>query len=96
MTEERPLAFEESLERLEKIVERLQRDDVPLDEALTLFKEGTELTTRCDELLSAAELRIQQLTNAVHERFAGYQAGSSYDLEDDQGSDEDHARDANA
>jgi exodeoxyribonuclease VII small subunit len=68
------LPFEESLARLEKIVERLQRDDVPLDEALELFKEGTVLTTRCDELLSAAELRIQDLTRAVHERFAGYEA----------------------
>ena len=66
------LPFEESLARLEKIVERLQRDDVPLDEAVALFKEGTELTARCDELLSGAELRIQELTRAVHERFTGY------------------------
>jgi len=74
MTDEKPPAFEEALERLEKIVERMHRDDVPLDEAIRLFKEGTELTTRCDELLSNAELRVQQLTNAVHERFAGYDA----------------------
>jgi exodeoxyribonuclease VII small subunit len=70
------LPFEESLTRLEKIVERLQRDDVPLDEAIELFKEGTRLTTRCDELLSVAELRIQDLTRAVHERFAEYPADS--------------------
>jgi exodeoxyribonuclease VII small subunit len=69
-----PLPFEESLARLEKIVERLQRDDVPLDEAVGLFKEGTALTKRCDELLSGAELRIQELTKAVHEQFATYEA----------------------
>lgn len=66
------LPFEESLARLEKIVERLQRDDVPLDEAVNLFQEGSRLTTRCDELLSAAELRVQELTKAVHERFVNY------------------------
>jgi exodeoxyribonuclease VII small subunit len=67
------LPFEQSLQRLQQIVERLQRDDVPLDEAIALFKEGTDLTTRCDQLLSAAELRVQQLTSAVHERFTSYQ-----------------------
>lgn len=80
MTEQRP--FEESLARLEGIVERLQRDDVPLDEAVALFKEGTELTTRCDELLSAAELRVQDLTKAVHERFEEYQPEPSPALEE--------------
>jgi len=70
------LPFEQSLARLEKIVERLQRDDVPLDEAVALYKEGTTLTTHCDELLTAAELRIQQLNEAVRERFAGYEATS--------------------
>ncbi len=68
--------FEESLARLEKIVERLQRDDVPLDEAVALYNEGTKLTTRCDELLTAAELRIQQLNEAVRERFSRYEATS--------------------
>ena len=74
------LPFEESLARLEKIVERLQRDDVPLDEAVALYNEGTQLTARCDELLTGAELRIQQLNQAVHERFASYEA--SADLPD--------------
>lgn len=76
------LPFEESMARLEKIVERLQRDNVPLDEAVELFQEGTRLTTRCDELLSAAELRIQDLTKAVHERFAGYQAETEDEVGD--------------
>lgn len=76
--------FEESLARLETIVERLQRDDVPLDEAVELFREGTELTARCDELLTGAELRIQQLTTAVHERFAAYET-EPFDAEDGEG-----------
>ncbi len=77
MTDERPAAFEELLSRVEKIVERLQRDDVTQEEALALFKEGSELTTRCDNLLSTAELRVQELTSAVHERFVAYGADGS-------------------
>jgi exodeoxyribonuclease VII small subunit len=68
--------FEESLAQLEKFVERLQRDDAPLEEAVALYNEGTKLTTRCDELLTAAELRIQQLNEAVRERFSTYEATS--------------------
>ena len=83
MTETLP--FEESLARLEKIVERLQRDDVPLDEAVNLFQEGTRLTTRCDELLSAAELRIQELTKAVHEQFVSYSAEPIEPDDEDEG-----------
>lgn len=79
MTQE-DVTFEDALARLEKIVERLHRDDVPLDEAVTLFQEGTRLTTKCDELLSSAELRIQQLTQAVHERFSNYQPESGESL----------------
>jgi exodeoxyribonuclease VII small subunit len=71
------LSFEESLARLEEIVEQLQRDDLPLNEAVALFNEGTQLAARCDELLASAELRIQQLTHAVQERFAGYEVGEN-------------------
>ncbi|HZT96761.1 MAG TPA: exodeoxyribonuclease VII small subunit [Chloroflexota bacterium] len=72
-----PFSLEQALERLEAIVERLQRDDVPLAEAVKLFEEGTALTARCDDLLDRAELRIQTLTQAVRERLAGYEAQSS-------------------
>jgi len=82
MTDAQP-TFEEAIARLEKIVEHLQRDDVPLEEALTLFKEGSDLTAQCDSLLSSAELRVQQLTSAVHERFASYQPGPSLEADDE-------------
>lgn len=66
--------FEQSLAELEKIVERLQRPDVPLDEAVALYRKGTELAQKSDAQLSAAELQVQQLTRAVQERFAEYAA----------------------
>lgn len=66
--------FEHSLAELEKIVERLQRPDVPLDEAVALYRKGTELAQQSEAQLSAAELQVQQLTRAVQERFAEYAA----------------------
>lgn len=66
------LTFEQALAQLERIVSRLQQPDVPLDEAITLYREGTELAQRSETLLSEAELQVKALTNAVQERFAQY------------------------
>lgn len=66
------LTFEQALAELEAVVERLQRPDVPLEEAVALYRRGTELARQSEELLSAAELQVQQLTQAVQEHFEGY------------------------
>ena len=41
------LSFEESMQRLEVIVQRLERGDVPLEESLALFEEGSGLIAQC-------------------------------------------------
>jgi exodeoxyribonuclease VII small subunit len=66
--------FEQALADLEKIVERLQRPDLPLDEAVALYRQGTELAQLSECLLAQAELQVQQLTEAVRERFVEYAA----------------------
>lgn len=58
---EEKVNFEESLERLEKIVAMLERGDAPLEESLKLFEEGVALTRRCHELLEVAEKRVSRL-----------------------------------
>lgn len=73
MIDESP-TFERTLAELERVVERLQRPDIPLDEAVALYRRGTELAQRSETLLSAAELQVQQLTQAVRERFGTYEA----------------------
>ena len=40
----------------------MERGDVPLEEALSLFEEGTSLVKSCTKLLDEAELKIVQLT----------------------------------
>ncbi len=54
--------FEEQLTALEKVVEKLERGELSLDESVALFEEGVRLSTACKKELDAAEGRIQALT----------------------------------
>ncbi len=55
------LSFEDSLKRLEEIVERLEDDDLGLEESLELFEEGMELARVCGRRLDEAEKRVTLL-----------------------------------
>ena len=55
------VSFEKSLERIEEIVKNLERGDVPLDEALSLFEEGTKLIKSCGKMLDNAEQKVVAL-----------------------------------
>ena len=54
--------FEELQRELEEIVTRLERGDVPVDEAIELFRRGEEVYKACVERLQGAELRIEELS----------------------------------
>ena len=53
--------FEDSMTRLEQIVRAMERGDVPLEESLKLFQEGTELVQRCQKLLDDAILQVKKI-----------------------------------
>jgi len=53
--------FEELQRELDELVSRLERGDVPLDEALALWERGEALYRACAEQLARAELRIEEL-----------------------------------
>lgn len=57
--------FEQSLSRLDEIVRRMERGDVPLEEALSLFEEGTALVSSCGKLLDEAEMKVVRLTKGA-------------------------------
>ena len=57
----KPPEFEQALDELEKLVERLERGDLPLDEALKTFERGVELTRHCQTSLRAAQQRVEIL-----------------------------------
>lgn len=58
-------SFEQSMERLEQIVRAMERGDVPLEESLKLFQEGTALVQTCGRLLDEAELQVKQIAVAA-------------------------------
>ena len=58
-------SFESSVARLDEIVEKMERGDVPLEDALKLFEEGTQLVASCTKLLDEAELKVVQLTKSA-------------------------------
>ena len=53
--------FEESLQRLEKIVDELEKGELPLEKALGLFEEGIALSASCRKELEAAEGKVEIL-----------------------------------
>lgn len=59
------VSFEENMQRLEQIVRAMERGDVPLEESLKLFREGTELVQNCGKLLDEAELQVKKIVAAA-------------------------------
>ena len=54
-------SFEGNMQRLEQIVRAMERGDVPLEESLKLFQEGTELVRACNLLLENAQLQVKKI-----------------------------------
>ena len=57
----KPIDFEKALAELEGLVARLERGDVPLDEALRTFERGVALTRLCQACLQAAQQKVEIL-----------------------------------
>jgi exodeoxyribonuclease VII small subunit len=55
------LRFEEALDELEQLVERMEQGNLSLDESLNLFGRGVELTRTCQKALKEAEQKVQVL-----------------------------------
>lgn len=59
------LKFEQALTRLEEIAHKLESGDLPLEEAIGLAEEGVKLAQLCEQQLTAAEGKIQQLVERM-------------------------------
>ena len=55
------LTYEEALVELENIVDTLEGEQNPLDDAIKLFERGQLLVMRCSALLESAQLKVQTL-----------------------------------
>jgi exodeoxyribonuclease VII small subunit len=61
MTENTTLSFEEAIQKLEAIVERLEEGDVPLEEAIEIYKQGMTLSKLCQDKLKYVEDQLAQM-----------------------------------
>lgn len=78
----KPADFEQALAELETLVERLEKGDLPLEEALRAFERGVVLTRQCQASLTAAQQKVEILLK---------RSGQSdvTPFEDEQSADED-------
>ncbi len=56
-------SFEDRLERLEKLAEKLKEGKIPLEEAVALFEEGMKLARSLEKDLSRVERKVEILTS---------------------------------
>ncbi|WP_404443106.1 exodeoxyribonuclease VII small subunit [Sutcliffiella horikoshii] len=61
MTEKKEVTFEEAMKELETIVEKLEEGDVPLEEAISFYKEGMKLSKLCHDKLSHVEEEMEHI-----------------------------------
>ncbi|HAE86920.1 TPA: exodeoxyribonuclease VII small subunit [Candidatus Marinimicrobia bacterium] len=60
-------SFEASLAKLEAILKRLETEDVPLEEMLTLYEEGVSLSQTCRKVLEDARKKLQVISEHLSE-----------------------------
>lgn len=61
MSKERQLTFEEAMEQLEQIVEKLEEGDVPLEKAIEFYQEGMKLSKTCHDKLKKVEKQMDKI-----------------------------------
>ena len=66
------LSFEVAFDRLAKTVDGLESGGLTLDAATSLYEEGMRLVRLCNQLLSRAELKVNQLKDAYSEYQGNY------------------------
>ena len=59
--EEKKIDFESSLKELESIVEKLEDENINLEDSVKSFEEGVNLVKQCQKQLQDAELKVKKL-----------------------------------
>ena len=58
------IPYEEAMKKLEVIVGQLEGGELPLDDSLKLFEEGTQLVNMCNTYLETAQQKVYELTKS--------------------------------
>jgi len=54
-------SYEEAMEKLEDILSKMDRGEVPLDESMKNFEEGMKLIKHCEDIINSYERRITKI-----------------------------------
>lgn len=63
------LTFEEAMQKLEKIADELEKDNLDLDTSVKKFEEGMKLSQKCNKMLEEAEKKITILVDGEEKDF---------------------------
>ena len=66
--------FEDRLDRLKEIVDRLERGDLPLEEGVSLYKEGLKLAKACGKQLEGARHEVKIVSEGLVKEFEALEA----------------------
>ena len=75
--------FEALMTRLEEITRRMERGDIPLEESLKIFEEGTALIQTCKRMLDEAEQKVRLLTRGEQEEMTPFDGADEENGNDD-------------
>ncbi|WP_010093186.1 exodeoxyribonuclease VII small subunit [Ornithinibacillus scapharcae] len=71
------LTFEEAMEKLEVIIEKLEEGDVPLEKAISYYQDGMVLSKICSDKLNHIQEKMVQIMNEQGELVP-------FDLQEDE------------
>ena len=63
--EEKKLSFEEAFAKLQEISEKIEKENLNLDESIALFEEGVKLSGYCSKILDEAKQKITKLSQSI-------------------------------
>ena len=63
MSETSEMTFEQAMEQLEKIVQKMEEGDVPLEKAINYYQEGMNLSKICNDKLASVQSKMTQIMN---------------------------------
>lgn len=61
------LPFKQSMSRLEEIISLLEKNEIELEEAISLFEEGLKLVNSCDTQLKNFENKVEEMLKSYQE-----------------------------
>ena len=70
MAEEKKATIEELFEEIDKTITELEKDDLPLDRAFSLYEKGIKLTAECEKEIDTVEKKVQVLSGGELSEFS--------------------------